>query len=241
MDEWRPIVSVDEPKASAGSPLGTSRLAEWIRHGRELIGWIGAARIFTALVTLPLVGLGAYMLLRPAPAPIETSIDYASTVPKTDELAVGQERSDRQEVVVHVAGHVNSPGVYVLDLGQRIVDAIRAAGGAQPIADLNSINLALTLGDGDQIYVPAIGESPMTSAQGRVGSPVGDDSNVFPININTASASTLEELPGVGPSTAAAIIGYREKVGAFASPSGLLDVPGIGATKFEALKNLVTT
>jgi len=247
MDDWRPIAHVEEPEQMPRQ-RPTQRVA-WIEHGRALVHWFGVARIFTALVTLPLIGFGIFALLRPAPAPVEADIRYASTVPTSDRSAfitanragepvAGEAAS--AEILVHVAGHVHSPGVYSLAVTGRIVDAIRAAGGAQPIADLNAINLALRLDDGDQIYVPAVGEVVRSSTTGRIGVDNEDEPSVFPIDINSATASVLEELPGVGPSTAAAIIAHRENVGRFTSTSGLLDVPGIGASKFEAIKDLVT-
>lgn len=241
MDEWRPIVPEDDLRSTALSTRPTSRVRDWLRHGRDLIRWVGAGRMFTTVVTVPLVGVCVYLLVRPAPAPVETRIAYASTTPPTSATAPGAVEESMETVVVHVAGHVNAPGVYELAAGQRIVDAIRAAGGAQPIADLDTINLALHLADGDQIYVPAIGEVIPAPTVGRIGTTAGSEMSAFPVNINTATSSVLEELPGIGPSTAAAIIQHREKVGAFTSPSGLLDVPGIGQSKFEAIKDLVTT
>jgi competence protein ComEA len=245
MDDWRPIAHVDAPERIARrSPR---RVAEWIDHGRRLVHWFGVARIFTTLVTVPLIGFGVFALLRPEPMPVEADIRYASTFANEDrgsaaatnaggELPVEGEQS---EILVHVAGHVYSPGVYALAVTGRIVDAIRAAGGAQPIADLDAINLALRLSDGDQIYVPAVGETVLTSTTGRIGIDNGEDPIVFPIDINTATAPVLEELPGIGPSTAAAIIAHRENVGRFTSTSDLLDVPGIGSSKFAAIQDLV--
>lgn len=246
MDDWRPIAHVEEPEQM--SRQRSRRLVDWIDHGRRLVHWFGVARIFTTLVTVPLIGFGVFALLRPERAPVEADIRYASTVTTGDrnpviatkragDMAVGDE--DSAEILVHVAGHVYSPGVYALAVTGRIVDAIRAAGGAQPIADLNAINLAHRLTDGDQIYVPAVGEVVRSSTTGRVGVDNGEEPTVFPIDINTATASVLDELPGIGPSTAAAIIAHRENVGRFTSTSGLLDVPGIGASKFDAIKDLV--
>lgn len=257
MDEWRPIAVENEPLADAGSSTATNRLVESVRRLRATVGWFGPGRILAALVTFPLIGLGSYMLVRTPPTPTESSIAYVSSLAPGSvstsagtEIGVGahpgssptaRSSASSETIVVHVAGHVYSPGVYRLDVGQRIVDAIRAAGGAQPIADLDSINLALAVEDGDQVYVPAVGESRTPAVTGRVGAGSSQADAVFPVNINTAEASTLEELPGIGPSTAAAIIGHRNEVGPFVSPSDLLDVPGIGAAKFEAIKDLVTT
>lgn len=238
MDDWRPIAPADEPEPTSEHRF--PRLVAWIEHGRRLLHWFGVARLFTTLVTIPLIGFGIFALVRPEPAPVESDLAYASTVPAGDREPFVPGTQPAGEIVVHVAGHVYAPGVYTLAIDGRIVDAIRAAGGAQPIADLNAINLALHLEDGDQIYVPAVGEVVRAATSGRVGVDSDEEASVFPVDINTASASVLDELPGVGPSTAAAIIAHRDKVGPFSSTTGLLDVPGIGAAKFEAIKDLVT-
>lgn len=238
MDEWRPIAPVDvEPTPTPQR----RRLSDLTQHGRDLIVWMGVGRLVAIAVTIPLLGIGAYALLRTPSPPVETRIEFASTVPTVDVVDTSSATSLSIEVTVHVAGHVHHPGVYVLHKGQRIVDAIRAAGGAQPIADLDMINLAVLLDDGEQIYVPAVGEAVSSPVIGRVGSSSPSSSTRFPMNINSASASDLEALPGIGPSTAAAIIDHRTKVGPFESTSGLLDVPGIGTAKYEAIKDLVTT
>lgn len=240
MDEWRPVPPVDDhPDVIVPEQPWTRRA----RHVRDLLRWFGPGRLVTALVTLPLITVGAYFLLRIPETPVESKIAYATTVApgEIDSNRLARTREAESGITVHVAGHVHSPGVYVLTDGHRIVDAIRAAGGAQPIADLNAINLALTIDDGDQVYVPAIGEVDTATTVGRVGVNGPDGATTFPIDINSASAVELDELPGIGPSTAAAIVGHREKFGAFASASGLLDVPGIGPSKFEAIKDLVTT
>lgn len=245
MDEWRPVAPADEPISERNSLRVDHRFLDLMRHGRDLVHWFGIGRLVTLLVTCPLVGLGAYVLLRAPSAPTEGTIEYATTMPSFPpetsraDAQVGQRPSEK--IWVHVAGHVLSPGVYAIRVGERIVDAIRAAGGAQPIADLNAINLASTVKDGDQVYVPAVGEVQLASPVGRVGSKASGVERVFPVNINTAGAAALEELPGIGPSTAAAIIGHRDKIGSFTTTSDLLDVPGIGSAKFEAIKDLVTT
>jgi competence protein ComEA len=237
MDEWRPIAPPDDPISVADDSRGA--LKARVQQAREFIRWMGAGRIFTAMVTVPLIGFGGYLLLRTPPPPVETEIDYATTVPESADRAT-DDLSVASQVVVHVAGHVYAPGVYTLESGQRIVDAIRAAGGAQPIADLNTINLALVVKDGDQIYVPAVGEVNLAPATGRIGMPSAGQPDSFPVNINSATAENLDALPGVGPSTAAAIVSHRDTFGPFVSTSDLLEVPGIGPAKFEAIKDLVT-
>lgn len=163
----------------------------------------------------------------------------------------------REVLAVHVAGAVASPGVYSLPVGARVVDAIAAAGGALPEADPNAVNLARFLRDGERVVVPRPGESvvepagpgdadsgtgPGPGAAGGAsagGASAGGVGGAL-VNINAASAAQLEELPGIGPSLAGRIVTHREKNGPFQSVQGLLDVPGIGPAKFEALREFVS-
>ena len=142
-------------------------------------------------------------------------------------------------LTVHVAGRVSAPGVYQLSLGSRIVDAVRAAGGAAPDADLHAVNLARPLEDGQQVYVPAQGERPPGSAAGPLDDSDDSTNPDLPVNINSATVEDLDRLPGIGPTTATAIVAHRDQHGPFASTDGLLDVPGIGPAKLAALSGLV--
>lgn len=138
---------------------------------------------------------------------------------------------------IHVAGAVRQPGVYSLPAGSLVEQAIEAAGGAADGAWLDAINLAERVHDGDQVRVPflaaANAEPSEPSATRSSGAPAS------PVNLNTASASELDRLPGIGPSLAQEIIDYRETHGAFATLEDLLLVPGIGTAKLEAIRELV--
>jgi competence protein ComEA len=143
-------------------------------------------------------------------------------------------------VVVHVVGAVPTPGVQHLPAGSRVADAVQAAGGATPDADLARVNLAAELTDGQQIYVPRVGESPPTpiTPAGTTGDPATGPEPL--VDINTATAAELDELPGIGPTTAEAIITTREERGGFTSVDDLLDVRGIGDAKLAELRPRVT-
>ena len=155
-------------------------------------------------------------------------------------------------IVVHVVGAVVSPGVVVLADGARVADAIAAAGGAASDADTEQLNLARVLGDGEQVRVPHAGEqlvvpdpgpSPPGGASGgsaAAGASGGSTPGGGVVNINTAGASELEALPGIGPALAARIVEYRDGHGPFASVDDLTDVPGIGPAKLEALRSQAT-
>lgn len=151
-----------------------------------------------------------------------------------------------ERFTVHVVGAVRRPGVYVLDSGARVVDAVRAAGGLLGDALESAVNMARPVVDGEQIAVPdkddpnavdtAASSGPgATSPSGGNGSAPG----AAPIDLNSADAAALDTLPGVGPSTAQKIVADREANGPFASVEDLGRVSGIGPKKLEQLQGLV--
>ena len=148
-------------------------------------------------------------------------------------------------VTVHVAGQVVNAGVYAVPAGGRVADAVVAAGGTAAEADVEQLNLAARVSDGERVYVPKKGETPpavpatataapSTGAGGGKAAAPG-----APVDLNTATAEQLEALPGVGPATSRAILAYRAGHGRFRSVTELLEVPGIGPAKLEALRPLV--
>lgn len=183
-------------------------------------GELGLAALLGALV----VGGAAFVYAQTsAPLPPPPIEHVAATEPAPAPL------------LVHVSGMVASPGVYELRDGSRVKDAIDAAGGAVEGGDLDALNLAALLSDGLKIYVPKKGEAPSGSSE---GSGVEDPSGK--VNLNSATKSQLEELPGIGPVLAERIIAYRQKKGRFTSVRQLLEVEGIGPKKYESLKDLVS-
>lgn len=147
------------------------------------------------------------------------------------------------DVVVHVAGAVEHPGVYSLRAGARVHDAVAAAGGLRHDADPDVINLAETVVDGARIHVPVPGESPRPAAgqippNGVGGGDTGGGPGT-PVSLNVATSLQLQALPGVGPATADAIIEHRTANGPFTSVEDLMDVRGIGPAKLGALRDLV--
>jgi len=134
---------------------------------------------------------------------------------------------------VHVAGEVVAPGLYLMKEGARVADALAAAGGLTDAAQSDAVNLARRIVDGEQLIVPAVGAAP---APGALPGAVPDSG---PISLSTATAAQLEELPEVGPATAAKIISYREANGPFASVDQLLEVPGIGEKTLEGFRDRV--
>jgi competence protein ComEA len=150
------------------------------------------------------------------------------------------------EVVVHVSGAVKKSGVYRLAPDSRVADAIEQAGGATEHADLDALNLAEPLQDGQKIHVPRKGEvSPPTVASvapsrtPRSAPQAAAAATQFPINLNTATADQLEAIPGIGPVLAQRIIEYRQTHGRFQSVDELLEVRGIGAKRLENMRPYV--
>ncbi len=143
-------------------------------------------------------------------------------------------------VVVDVVGAVRRPGLYRLDQGARIADAVSRAGGATQKADLALINLAAPLADGEQVVVPRRGTAaPGAPAAGGGSSAAGGTSTGGPVHLSTATLEQLDSLPGIGPVTAQKILDYRQKHGAFTSVDELDAVPGIGPARLDQLKDLV--
>jgi competence protein ComEA len=146
--------------------------------------------------------------------------------------------------VGHAAGAVAVPGVHRLPPGSRVADLLDAAGGPAPDADIDRVNLAAALADGERVWFPRVGEQepvvagPPGGASTGASGPAGEPSG--PVDLNTATAEQLDTLPGVGPATAAAILEHRDREGPFRSVEELLDVPGIGDAKLAQLRDLVT-
>lgn len=199
------------------------------------------------VLVLALLGVGAAVV-----ATVATPGGEVVAVPETSGPAsgdtdaaggVGDDGFGAPEVVVlHVLGAVVDPGIVELPLGSRVVDAIAAAGGPTDDADLAAVNLARVVADGEQLRLPAVGEvspsgAPGVAGLGGAGSGVSADGR---INLNTADAAELEQLPGVGPAIAARIIAWREQNGPFRSVDELTAVSGIGQKTLDGLRDRAT-
>ena len=139
--------------------------------------------------------------------------------------------NDAPTAFVHVVGQVRDPGLYELPAGDRVVDAVSAAGGFTARADQSQLNLAEVISDGEQIVVAkkgAVSAAPGATSSGKV-------------DINTADVTALETLDGIGPALAQRILDYRKAHGSFSSVNDLQNVSGIGDKKFAAIKANVTT
>lgn len=137
---------------------------------------------------------------------------------------------------IHISGAVQNPGVYRIPPGSIYENALQAAGGRMPEADLARINLAAPLEDGQHLYIPFHLENsstPFPDSTGLLNNPEL-------LDVNLATAAELEQLPGIGPSLAKGIIAFREEHGLFLAPDDLLNVSGIGPSKLEQIRDLIT-
>jgi competence protein ComEA len=232
--------SLPPPAAAVGLAFDPVALARsWAVRLRPVAAPVGA------LLALVVVAALVWASYRTAPAgpPPELSLPRAGsaddpTAPTTSGPATGS--GDDDVVVAHVAGAVLHPGLHKLAPGARVADALEAAGGPAAEADVDALNLAARVEDGDRIYVARKGEVPPGAPfVGPGPGPPGATATVAVLDLNKATAADLDNLPGVGPATAAAIVQYRTEHGRFRSVDELLDVRGIGPSKLAALRSKV--
>jgi len=195
-------------------------MAQWLERYRAVL--------FVILVVLVLAAVVLFQLLRPAAQPFVLT----TATPPPSPAATPTPRPLR----VYVSGAVTRPDVYTLPPNSIVKDALLAAGGPAENADLDRINLALPVSDGQQVYIPRLGEENLP-----VQPPSAQRAPDSKININTADLATLVTLPGIGPALAQRILDYRQANGPFARIEGIMDVPGIGEGTFEKLRDLITT
>ncbi len=144
-----------------------------------------------------------------------------------------ESKETEEKIVIYITGEVINEGVYELDIGSRIANAIEAAGGTKETANLRNVNLAYELEDGEKIYIPNINETENEILDAE------KEDKEREININKANIEELQELSGVGESTAESIIKYREENGKFSTIEEIMNVPGIGENKFENIKEKI--
>ncbi|WP_246855029.1 ComEA family DNA-binding protein [Cellulomonas sp. Y8] len=232
VDHAGPGPMEDEAEPAPGERLRLAGLVRWRLAPRTAAVALGA-----------LLLVGGAVALRSAAQPTADPVaveEPAVTAPAT---AAADETAPAEEATgwLHVVGQVASPGVVALPAGSRVADAVAAAGGALPDADLAGLNLAAVVQDGAQIRVPAPGEEPAADvggAGGVAGAPGADGSGGV-VDVNTAGSAELQGLPGIGPVLADRIVAWREANGPFGSVDALLDVSGIGPAVLGQIRELV--
>lgn len=154
---------------------------------------------------------------------------YLSKAEKELEIKENGSVGQGQFIYVHLSGMVKNEGVYRLSSGERLLDLLTKAGGVLPNADLSPLNLAESVKDGQKVIVPP-----------KIPALQPGEKDQARINLNTATESELDSLPGVGRSTAREIINHRSKRGPFTSPEQLIKLPRFGKAKYERLRERVT-
>jgi competence protein ComEA len=249
---WRPPARPGQPPGFPPRPTEWgSPLERFVDRVRELRGdpRVGIAALVVVAIAagfiwyrLGAAGSGGASTTRRTPTTTAPTSGSAAAGSSTANGSSSGGTKKGERVTVHVAGAVAKPGVYDLDAAARVIDAIEAAGGGAPDADLNRLNLAAKVADGQRVLVQRVGEAaPAGSVSpGGSGSAGGSADPSGLVSLNSATQAELEALPGIGPSLAGAIITERERRGGFRSVNELRDVRGIGEKRFADLKDKVT-
>lgn len=215
----------DDMRPGAGLVPDRLRGARWALSVKHVI--------VIALVLVVGLGWAGWSVLRSRPVPVEQPAGIMSGSPVAGRpVAAGTTPSPSRDVVVHVAGKVRRPGLVRAKAGARVADVIAAAGGALPGVDLSTVNLARPVTDGEQILVGVVGPGGPPATPAGPGSSGGGGQ----VDLNTATAEQLEELPGVGPVLAQRILDWRTEHGHFTSVDELQEVDGVGDKKFADIK-----
>lgn len=206
-----------------------------------MLEWVKNHKQFVFIAALMFVLLSYYLVssfLKPLEEEENGNWEPTSTEPEStvEEEGMQVEVIEEQEILVDVKGAVQKPGVYKATTGDRVIDVIERAGGITEAANGEVVNLAMRVTDEMVIYVPLIGEET-ESVAGVVSSGGGESDK---ININKATATELETLPGVGPAKSAAIIEYRETNGPFQTIEDIMSISGFGERTFEKLKESIS-
>ena len=210
---------------------------------------IAKKKVIMIVAAVIIAILGYFFFVQSETKPVENDPLFAEMEQEDSEDV--QDKVEEPEPVimkVDVKGAVGTPGVFIAQPGDRVIDMIAAAGDFTKDADLDKVNLAQLVEDQMVIYVPRVGEADVElpnivpSSSGSAVNMTGnsDASNGQQVNLNTATQAELETLPGIGPSKAIAIIEYRDSTGKFQQIEDLKNISGIGDKTFEKLRDSIT-
>jgi len=180
------------------------------------------------IVILILIAIFACYILN------QNTDDEYENIYYAEENLITEEKETVEKLKIHVIGEVVNSGMYEVEEGARIDDIIKIAGGTTENVDLNKVNLAYEVSDGEKIYIPSIFDEEMEYNVSN-----GNTNSSGKININKANAEELEKITGIGEALAKRIIDYREENGKFSSIEDLKNVSGIGDKKFESIREQV--
>ncbi|KAA9026478.1 hypothetical protein F4V44_10955 [Niallia endozanthoxylica] len=214
-----------------------------------MIDWLKGNKMYLLIATLVVLTIVIYFLV-----PSEKNLsnkavnsdwmeieDKGLLEDEQEETEIEGITEEKERILIDVKGAVAAPGVYEALSGDRVQNLINQAGGLLETADQQKINFAMKVVDEMVLYIPMIGEDSQVTAGGQGSIPAADAvQGKALVNLNTASESELETLPGVGPSKAAAIMEYRETNGRFQNIEELMEISGIGEKTFEKLKEHIS-
>ena len=203
--------------------------------------------IIGAICVIIIIGLVIYFFMQDEGEDYLDFEELDSTIENIENIVQNEVIEEIPKIVVHVSGEVVNPGVISLDEGARLIDAINKAGGLTQKADISKVNLAYVLKDAQKIYIPSVddkeekmyilegsGDTEIVTSSGSVQNKKEEK---LMVNINTANAIELSQLPGIGNSTAYKIINYRNENGNFNTIEDIKNVSGIGEAKFNKIKD----
>lgn len=199
--------------------------------------------IVAVLLTAMCIVIGYYIISKTEKYDYSEIEKASNTIEENKEIL--DDNSVEDKIIIHITGEVEEEGVIELEKGARISDAIGEAGGTTEEADLSNVNLAYSLSDGQKVKIPNINEkNKEVIIEEEAGENIiieGNKSKAEKVNINKATQTEIETLPGIGPSTALKIINYRNEHGKFKNIEDIKNVSGIGDSKFENIKEYICT
>ena len=192
-------------------------------------------KYYVLIIILGIIVIIIFFFIKP-----KEDYEYIDTNKVISDLELSETLEDNttdstkeEKIKIHILGEVNYNGILELIVGSRISDAIEKAGGLTTLADVSKINLAYILEDGEKLYIPSINDEE------DVEYLLSEKSGSSKININTAKLEELQNIPGVGPSIAQAIIDYREENGKFMNIEDIKSVTGVGESKYKKMEEYI--